>query len=472
MKKNFIKWTMPVDKTLTEIGRFVLTRPWFSLMILTSVALSTFLGSVWENSETDFSAPEIAHSIASEPEQTDQHGLLPEWVAFSVRPGETIATIFERYHLDQNDLTSILALKKAESLRNLSADRVLTLTLRKSGQLDQLSYDFDDTHRLQVERGASGFLAHIESISPNSNSETTQNVEPKAQSSGEAAKSLPFQSASTEIKHSLVVDAKKAGLPATVVRQLVALFNHKGILQQIRPGDRLNVFYETLKIAEKTTTQIVAAELALKKNRYQLIRFKDPKGGVHYYTPDGSTFQEGLTRAPLHYREISSRFSMHRFHPLMGYTRPHLGVDYAAPYGTPVRAAGDGKIMQTGYRGGYGNSIIIQHNQNYETLYGHLSHIARSIRPGMIIKKGDVIGYVGSTGLSTGPHLHYEIHQNGIPRNPLTVTLPSASIPRAWKAKFLLESRSLLAQLKAFQRTQYAENAKPPTKPTKPTKRS
>jgi murein DD-endopeptidase MepM/ murein hydrolase activator NlpD len=193
---------------------------------------------------------------------------------------------------------------------------------------------------------------------------------------------------------------------------------------------------------------ILAAEFTAAGKTHSMLRYTDPAGQTGYYTPDGRSVRKALMRAPVSYSRISSGFSSHRMHPLLGFTRAHRGVDYAAPSGTPVKAAGDGHIIFAGSKGGYGKCIIIDHGGGYSTLYAHLSHFHRSIHSGTRVKQEQVIGYVGMTGLATGPHLHFEVRINGAPHNPRTVELPSvAPVNAQYLVDFDTAAKGLLAQL-------------------------
>jgi murein DD-endopeptidase MepM/ murein hydrolase activator NlpD len=175
------------------------------------------------------------------------------------------------------------------------------------------------------------------------------------------------------------------------------------------------------------------------------VRFDHPDGSAEYYAPDGASMRKALTRNPIDFTRISSRFNPRRQHPILNKVRAHKGVDYAAPTGTPVRAAGDGKVVFRGVRGGYGNVIVVQHGATFSTLYAHLSRFATGIGNGSRVRQDQVIGYVGRTGLATAPHLHYEVLVNGVHRNPRTVALPDAApVPAELRAEFAQRSSALL----------------------------
>jgi murein DD-endopeptidase MepM/ murein hydrolase activator NlpD len=171
-------------------------------------------------------------------------------------------------------------------------------------------------------------------------------------------------------------------------------------------------------------------------------------GRVGYYAPDGKPMRKAFLRAPVEFTRVSSGFNPHRLHPILNLIRGHMGTDYAAPVGTPVHAAGDGHVSFKGERGGYGNAIVLNHGGNVATLYGHMSRFARNIRVGSHVQQGEVIGYVGMSGLATGPHLHYEYLMNGVHKNPQTVRLPGAEPLQADSMiNFRAVSAPLLASL-------------------------
>jgi len=179
-----------------------------------------------------------------------------------------------------------------------------------------------------------------------------------------------------------------------------------------------------------------------------LFRYEDSDGRVQYYTPEGRTMRKAFLRTPIDFARISSHFNLRRKHPVLNKIRAHKGTDYAASHGTPIKAAGDGKVVFAGRKGGYGNVVIIQHGQTYKTLYAHISKFRKGIRSGKRVKQGQTIAYVGSTGLATGPHLHYEFYVNGAVRNPVTVKLPNARpIAKSELARFTANIQPLIAQL-------------------------
>ena len=218
----------------------------------------------------------------------------------------------------------------------------------------------------------------------------------------------------------------------------------------VRPGDAFVVTYPEIYRDGVYVKDgpIQAAEFVNQGRDFRAVRYTDPDGGSHYYTPDGKGLHKAFLRAPVEFTRVSSRFNSARYHPILNLIRAHKGVDYAAPMGTPVKAAGDGRIRFAGLKGGYGNVVEIEHSASVVTVYGHLSRFAKGTHVGAHVTQGVIIAYVGMTGLATGPHLHYEYRVNGVFKNPQTVVLPGADpIEARWRDDFLAKSAPLLASL-------------------------
>ena len=247
--------------------------------------------------------------------------------------------------------------------------------------------------------------------------------------------------------------AKKAGLNNKRIAQLASIF--KSSLEFDKgnhTGDKVCVLFQDYFLNGKKVKEgeIVAAEYKTATNTFQAVRFTDPQGNSGYYSPDGSSMQRRFLPAPVKFTHISSLFNPKRWHPILHRFRHHQGVDYAAPYGTPVKSVASGQIAELGRKGGYGNTIMIKHDSSYSTLYGHLSKFASGLKIGSRVHEGQLIGYVGSSGLATGPHLHFEFRINGVHRNPLTVALPNGkAITHAYRNKFHTEVKRLIAKLDA-----------------------
>lgn len=232
--------------------------------------------------------------------------------------------------------------------------------------------------------------------------------------------------------------------------------------QDLRTGDEFELVYEEKTVDGKTigTGNILSARFTNRGKVYTAIRYTDKQGNTNYYDADGASLRKAFIRTPVDFARISSRFSNGRKHPILNKIRAHKGVDYAAPRGTPIKAAGDGRVTLAGRKGGYGNTVVIKHGQRYQTLYAHMQGFAKGVRAGSTVKQGQIIGYIGTTGLSTGPHLHYEFQVNGVHVDPLSQKLPTADpIHASEKQRFFQQSKPLLAKLDQHKATQLALNA-------------
>ncbi|MFO1401072.1 MAG: peptidoglycan DD-metalloendopeptidase family protein [Steroidobacteraceae bacterium] len=346
-----------------------------------------------------------------------------------VRRNDTLDAIFRRLELDLGDLAEL----RAQDAVRPALDRLMPgETLRfqqRDGSLYALQRDVSLTERLEVRRAAAGLRADI------------------------VARPIERRPALARgvIRASLFEDGAAAGLADPTILELAQIFGWDiDFVLDLREGDEFAVDYERIYQDDRYLQdgEILAARFVNQGREYQAVRFVTPDGRARYYTPDGRSMQKAFLRAPLEFRRISSRFSLGRYHPILNRIRAHKGVDYAAPSGTPVRAAGDGSVRFRGWRGGYGNVIELQHGGGITTVYGHLSRFANGLGNGRAVHQGDVIGYVGMTGLATGPHLHYEYRVNGQFRNPATVQLPEATpIDPALRDAFLRQTAPYLQAL-------------------------
>ncbi|TLS67926.1 M23 family peptidase [Mariprofundus erugo] len=232
------------------------------------------------------------------------------------------------------------------------------------------------------------------------------------------------------IDDSLFGAADQAGMDQRTTMNLVDIFAWDiDFARDMRSGDSFDVVYEEHFDDEGNIldTTILAAEFVNQGTHYRAVRYVDSSDKAEYFTPDGKSMRKAYLKAPVKFSRISSRFQTRRLHPVLGYTRAHRGVDYAAPTGTPIHAIGDGYVSFAGWKNGFGRFILITHNnRNHATAYGHMHGFARNIKAGVRVKQGQVIGYVGMSGLATGPHLHFEFRVRGVAVNPLTVKHPPA----------------------------------------------
>ena len=353
-----------------------------------------------------------------------------------VRKGDTLAAIFSRNKLSARDVHNIVALGKAtKGLKNLRPGQHIQLNFDEQGKFTGLIHEIDRFNSLHVSQNEQGYSAKHHNRKP----------------------TVRTAYASGKITNSLFLDAQRAGMEQSLIMELASIFGWDiDFALDIRQGDSFHiVFEEQFLDGEKIRHgNILAAEFVNRGRTFRAVRYAAKGKRADYYTPTGHNMRKAFLRSPVDFRRISSRFGK-RHHPTLKRTKLHTGVDYAASRGTPVRATGDGKIIHRARKGGYGKTIIIRHGNKYSTLYAHLSSYNRKAVGR--VKQGQVIGYVGTTGRSTGPHLHYEFRVHGRHRNPLTVKLPSAaSINKHYKEDFFDKTRGLLAQLDGLRRTNIA----------------
>ncbi len=260
-----------------------------------------------------------------------------------------------------------------------------------------------------------------------------------------------INTAHVSIETSLFLDGLEVGLSKELILQLTDIFAWDiDFANNLRPGDQFTIVYAKKIVdgKESDSDEIIAAEFINQGSTYAAVRYTNENGITNYYTPDGQSMQRAFLSTPVDFIRISSPFDMHRQHPILNRIRAHKGIDYAARTGTPVKTTGDGIITFSGRKGAYGQVVIIQHNDRYETLYAHMSAFKKGLQVGNRVKQGDVIGYVGQTGLATGPHLHYEFHVDGIYRDPESVKIPhSMPISNALLDDFNAQTQPFFVQL-------------------------
>jgi murein DD-endopeptidase MepM/ murein hydrolase activator NlpD len=324
----------------------------------------------------------------------------------TARSGDSLMSLLQRVGITPTAARSVIdALARKWNPRALKVGQEIAL-LRDETGVKQLRLTPDLQRYLLLTRGADG--NYIASAMPRD------------------ILAVPLRIAGT-IDSSLFEAAAKAGLPQAVLNDVIHAFSYDVDFQrEVQPGDSFEVLFNQL-IDEKTgkivgTGDIVYAALTLSGKVEALYRYTPPNGDPDFYNADGTNVKKALLRTPVDGARISSSFGM-RHHPILGFTRMHQGVDFAVPAGTPIAASGDAVVASAGWTGGYGNMVVLHHNSSYSTAYGHMSRIAKGIKPGVHVRQGDVIGYVGMTGLATGPHLHYEVRVNNKAINPLGVRL-------------------------------------------------
>lgn len=270
------------------------------------------------------------------------------------------------------------------------------------------------------------------------------------------------------VTSSLWESAAQAKMDPNLISDLAEVFAWQvDFSREVRVNDRWRISVEQKFVQGEPVGwgSILAAEYENGGQKYAGVLFQINEKEKGYFAPDGTSLRRMFLKSPIRYGRISSRFTTKRFHPVLQYNRPHLGVDYAAPIGTPIRAVGEGTIAEAGFRGGAGNMIKIRHNSTYATAYKHLSGFARGVRSGARVQQGQIIGYVGNTGLSTGPHLHFEFFQNGKYVDPLGRKFPSTEpVPSQLLTQFKTEFTALMASLPAWDLAQIGKRGDLPSK--------
>ena len=355
-----------------------------------------------------------------------------EWLEHRIKPGDSFFKAMRAMGFQPGTVQSVMdAGKQARSLLDLKPGQVLRARSQApDGELEALDYEIDLLNRLEIRRNEDGYSA-------------TLHTRPAETSVAQAA---------GLVSSSLYLSGQRAGLSDRVILELAEMFGWDiDFTQDLQPGDRFAVIYNqiTLDGHKVSDGDVLAAEFVNRGKTYRAVRYTGPDGRVGVYKPDGSSMRKSFTRNPLPVTRITSRFNPQRLHPIFKTVRPHRGVDYGAPVGTPVQATGDGRVAFAGRQGGYGNVVIVDHGRGNRTLYAHLSRFAARLARGHSVSQGQVIGYVGATGWATGPHLHYEFQVNGQQKDPLTVALPNVELPDAYRRHFREQTAPWLARLDA-----------------------
>ena len=362
----------------------------------------------------------------SEPEALPE-SVTSQWQDVEVRPGQTLAQIFSGQGLTARDVHNVVSLDEhTRRLAKIYPGDTLSFLFSADGTLAALEYQLDEQNRLKV-TNVDGVLQ----------SELIQ-----------ADLTRRVREAGGVIRDSLFLAGREAGLTDSLILETAYLFGWDvDFVLDIRAGDSFHVIYEDVYRNGEflRTGDILAATFINQGKRFQAVRFEN-EGTVGYFSPDGRNMKKAFLRAPLNFSYISSSFNPKRFHPILKRVKAHNGIDYRAPSGTPVYAAGDGRVVRSAYTNPNGHHVFIEHPTGITTKYLHFTR--RTVNKGDRVSQGDVIGYVGATGLATAPHLHYEFILNGVHRNPATVDLPKAlPLPEEQLQRFQQVSAPLLAQL-------------------------
>jgi murein DD-endopeptidase MepM/ murein hydrolase activator NlpD len=405
----------------------------FAAFLVAGVAIAAAISQSFVPTVTD-----VVQTVAEQPAVAAAAVAVPEPVSpfdsaeIIIRRNDTLDAIFRQMELSLADLAELRNLPDVrKSLDRLRPGDIIMLT-HLNGELKSLTRRLSDTATLSVTRAGEGFNADI--------------IENPLE--------IQETSLSGTINSSLFGAVNSAGGSDGLAVTLADVFKYDiDFVNEVQPGDRFAVAYQQQwqDGAFVRDGEILAAEFVNKGRTFRAVRYIMPDGSAEYFTPDGHSVRKAFLRFPVAFGRVSSGFSLGRRHPILNTVRAHKGIDFAAPVGTPIKAAGSGRVVFRGAKGGYGNVVILAHAGSVTTLYGHMSRFTRGLRVGDKVKQGEVIGYVGMTGLATGPHLHYEYRVNGVHRNPATIPLPKAeAIPAKLLADFEAKTAPLLARLDAI----------------------
>lgn len=367
-------------------------------------------------------------------------------IEHTIKKGQSLGVIFRKQGFNLAIPDKVSKHPIARQLVAISIGKTLQFGVDQAGTLQQIRYPINALQELIVELDGTNVAdAKIDDL-------PFQTVE---------------QSVSAEITSSLYETALETGLSNNTIMEMIRVFGWDiDFVQDIRVGDTFHIIHTDYHInGEKVADgNILAAEFTTQGQRYRAVRFEDDEGNISFYTPEGESMLGTFLRSPVEFSRISSRFGK-RKHPISKKWKAHKGVDYAASRGTPIRATADGKVVHAGRKGGYGNTIVLRHAGRFTTLYAHMNGFAKGVRSGSRVKQGQTIGYVGSTGYSTGPHLHYEFRVDGVHRNSLTYKTPkSSSVKESMKPEFDALAANLVSRLDAVQKNYMLAKSETDTK--------
>jgi len=342
-----------------------------------------------------------------------------------IQLGDTLASALARLKIDELDIQRLLSTPLAQqSTRQLKAGHRIQATTTANGQLTELKLANAENGGLHIVRQGDSFVRQ------------------------QASESLETRviMRSGRVTSTLFAATDSAGVPDSIADKITDIFStHIDFRDDLRRGDTFSIVYTVnYRNGEQVAVgKLLAAEFVNAGKPHRVVLFRDPFGREDYYTPEGESLKKGFLRSPLEFSRVTSSFSNSRKHPIFGFHRAHTGVDFGAPTGTRVKATSDAVVAFAGRKGGYGNQVVLRHENGYETSYAHLNGFAPGLRKGQSVQQGQLIGYVGSTGASTGAHLHYEVRIAGTPYNPMAIKLPGAApLSSALKPTFLQQTAS------------------------------
>jgi murein DD-endopeptidase MepM/ murein hydrolase activator NlpD len=356
-----------------------------------------------------------------------------------MQPGDTLSSALSRLKIDDLDIQHLLETDAVRQIASsIRAGKRIQATTARDGQLLTIQFERSDGPALLVRRQGEAFVAE----------------------DGNDLIESRVVMRSGRVLSSLYSATDSAGIPDKIADQMAEILSTTlDFRDDLRRGDTFSVIYTVnYRNGEPIAAgKLLATEFINAGKSHRAVLFRDPFGREDYYTPEGASLKKGFLRSPLEFSRVTSSFSNSRKHPIYGFHRAHTGVDFGAPTGTRVKATGDATVKFAGRKGGYGNLVILQHSNGYETYYAHLSAFASGVRPGRAVAQGQVIAYVGSTGASSGPHLHYEVRIAGRPQNPMTIKLPgSAPLDVAQRARFMQQTAGWSEKLALLRGTNLA----------------
>jgi murein DD-endopeptidase MepM/ murein hydrolase activator NlpD len=396
------------------------------------VELATQASATDTSRENVAIAEDTAHPLNLE----DTGSLAPEqpWVSKVVNSGDILSLVFKRAGYNDKDVYDVISQSgDGKSLERIFPGQTIAFQADESGNLAAVRHVKSPLETTTFVRNDAGFESQVENRSPE----------------------VREAWATGTISSSLFLAGQEAGLSQNMIMEMANIFG--GVIDFVldpRQGDAIQIVYEDLYLdGDKFRDgEIIAASFTNQGETFNAFRYTDASGDTNYYNEDGVSMRKAFLMAPVDFTRISSNFNLRRLHPIYKTTRPHRGTDYAAPTGTPVFSAGDGRVSKAGYSRANGNYVFVKHGEQYITRYLHLNK--RKVKAGQRVSQGQIIGSVGSTGAATGPHLHYEFLVNGVHRNPRTIhkTLPKAkSLPTAEMASFRQTINKASSQLAVLQ---------------------
>lgn len=406
-------------------------RNWFiAISSLPLFGMVTAFGIAPNTSPQNVQVEWVTQSLSLPTVSTEVQSDIKLWRHEGIRRGDTILAILARLGVNDQDTKAFLqAARTSKAMRQLRPGKTVYAHVTTDGELLMFRYFFGQEELFLMEKVGHAFKMTEQEIQLDTYISMKSGV----------------------IKSSLFAATDQAGIPNNIATQLTDIFaSDIDFHRDLHNGDQFKIVYETLldNGEQAKVGRILAAEFVNKNKSYQAIFFESAYGESGYYTPSGKSLRKEFLRAPLAFSRVSSGFSKRRFHPILKKWRSHKGVDYAAPHGTPIYATANGTVASVSTQRGYGKLIVLKHRGHYDTAYGHLSRFAKGMHRGKRVKQGDIIGYVGSTGLATGPHLHYELRISGVQVDPTALVLPRA--PRLALQElndFHKDSKSLVARL-------------------------